>query len=69
MSNNQFISRLILFVYLVLVGFAIAMGIYSGSFWGISLALIALCASIYFITILINARKEMGDAAESMETF
>ncbi|MBS1760054.1 MAG: hypothetical protein JST23_08035 [Bacteroidetes bacterium] len=70
MLNNQFISRLIMFAFLVLVGFAIAMGIYYGSFWGIFLALIALGAGIYFINLLAKAKREIMEAEvkESMET-
>ena len=65
MSTPQVLNRIILFAFLALVGFAIAMGIYYESFLGISLALIALSACVYFIYILAKARKELEEAESS----
>lgn len=66
MSSRQLISRLIIFGFLVLVGFALAMGIYYKSFLGITLALLSLGASVYFLYIVAQARREMQERAEEL---
>jgi Na+/H+ antiporter NhaD/arsenite permease-like protein len=66
MSSRHLISRLIIFGFLVLVGFALAMGIYYKSFLGITLALLSLGAAVYFLYIVAQARREMQEAAEEM---
>ncbi len=62
MLSHTLITRIILFTFLVFVGFAIAMGIYYQSFWGITLAFIALGAVIYFISIIAKAKKALAEA-------
>lgn len=62
MSSRQLISRIIIFSFLASVGFALAMGIYYGSFLGIFLALLALGAGVYFINLLIKAKREIEEA-------
>lgn len=64
MSSRQIFSRVILFAFLALVGFALAMGFRYGSFMGILLAIVALGAGIYFIHILVKAKKELQEAEE-----
>lgn len=44
---------------MVLIGFSLAKAIYHGSFMGITLALVALGAAIYFLYILTKAKEEM----------
>lgn len=66
MSSRQLLSRLLIFGFLVLVGFALAMGIYYKSFMGITLALVSLGAAIYFLTIVARARKELQEAREEI---
>lgn len=64
MTPRQILSRVIIFAFLTLVGFALAMGFYYGSFMGITLALVALCAGIYFIHLMAKAKREMQEAEE-----
>ena len=64
MSSRQLLSRLIIFAFMVLVGFALAMGIYHKSFMGILLALLSLGAGVYFLFIIARARQEMREAEE-----
>lgn len=66
MSPRQLISRLIVFGFMILVGFALAMGIYYKSFMGITLALVSLGAGIYFLYMVARARREWQEAAEEM---
>ena len=42
---------------MVLLGFSLAKAIYHNSFMGIILALIAFGVSIYFLYVLVNAKK------------
>jgi hypothetical protein len=62
MSSRQILNRLIIFAFMVLVGFALAMGIYYKSFIGIILALVALGAGINFLYLIAKAKKEMEEA-------
>lgn len=64
MSRNQLLNRLIVFGFMVGVGFALAKAIYHNSFMGILLALVSLGAGIYFLYIVAKARKEMEEAEE-----
>lgn len=64
MLSNHIISRVILFAFLAMVGFALAMGFYYRSFLGIFLALIALGAGIYFIHLMTKAKREYLQAKE-----
>lgn len=66
MSSRQLLSRLIIFGFMILVGFALAMGIYYKSFMGITLALVSLGAGIYFLQIVAKARREMQEAREEL---
>lgn len=66
MSSRQILNRLIVFGFMVLVGFALAMGIYYKSFMGVTLALVSLGAGIYFLYIVAKARREMQEAAEEI---
>jgi hypothetical protein len=59
MLSRQFINRLIIFAFMTLVGYGLAKAIYSGSFMGIVLALVALGAGIYFLYLLAKAKEEM----------
>jgi hypothetical protein len=64
MSARQIFSRLIVFGFIILVGFALAMGIYYKSFMGITLATISLGAGVYFLYIVAKARRDMQEAEE-----
>lgn len=66
MSPRQLISRLIVFGFMILVGFALAMGIYYKSFMGITLALVSLGAGVYFLYMVAKARRELQEATEEM---
>ncbi len=64
MSRHQILNRLIVFGFMVGIGFALAKAIYHNSFMGILLALVSLGAGIYFLYIVAKARKEMEEAEE-----
>lgn len=66
MSYRQILNRLIVFGFMILVGFALAMAIYYKSFMGITLALVSLGAGIYFLYLLAKARKELKEAEEAV---
>lgn len=66
MLSRQTINRLIIFGFLILVGFCLAKAIYSGSFMGIVLALVSLGAAVYFLYILVKARQQMEAETEEI---
>lgn len=66
MSNRQLLSRIIIFTFLVLIGLALAMGIYYKSFMGVLLALVSLGAVVYFLYIAAQAKREMQEATEKL---
>ncbi|MEO7924934.1 MAG: hypothetical protein ABIR30_14720 [Chitinophagaceae bacterium] len=59
MLSRQTLNRVIILGFMVLIGFCLAKAIYTGSFWGIVLALVSLGAAIYFLYILVKVREEM----------
>ncbi|MEI9945101.1 MAG: hypothetical protein WDN26_12895 [Chitinophagaceae bacterium] len=63
MISRPTINRIIIIGFMVLVGFMLAKGIYSGSVLGIILALTSLGAGIYFLYLLVKAKQER-DAEE-----
>ena len=58
MISRTHISRLVIFAFMVLVGYSIAKAIQSQSVTGILLALISLGAGIYFLYLLAKAKQE-----------
>lgn len=58
MLSKQHINRLIIFSFMVLVGFSLAKAIYHQSVMGIILALVSLGAGVYFLYILAKAKEE-----------
>lgn len=56
---RTFFNRLIIFSFMILVGFCLAKGIANQSFLGISLALISLIAGVYFLFLLAKAKQEI----------
>lgn len=64
MLTNSFPGRLILFAFMILVGFSIAKSLYVGSVLGAILAVTSLAAGVYFIYLLLNMRgqaRQSGD--------
>lgn len=59
MLSRQTLNRLIILVFMGLVGFSLAKAIYHKSIMGIILALVSLGAGIYFLYILTKAKEEM----------
>jgi hypothetical protein len=57
--SHRLISRLIIFAFMVMVGFSLAKGIQSQSALAIILSLTSLCAGIYFIFLLAKAKEEL----------
>lgn len=66
MFSRQAINRMIIFGFMILVGFALAKAIYHKSFMGITLAVVSLGAGVYFLYILANAKKEMEEAEKAV---
>ncbi|MFN8291700.1 MAG: hypothetical protein U0U70_15695 [Chitinophagaceae bacterium] len=64
MLSRSILSRLIIFGFMILVGFALAMAIYYKSFMGVSLALVSLGAGVYFIYLMGKAKREIQEAEE-----
>ncbi len=59
MFYNHNLLRIISIAFIVLIGYALAKAFYYGSFLGIILALVSLCAVIYFFFTLTSIRKEI----------
>ncbi len=59
MLSRQTLNRIIIFSFMVLVGFSLAKAIYHKSVMGIILALVSLGAGIYFLYILAKAKEDM----------
>jgi hypothetical protein len=59
MITRQFINRLIILGFMVLVGYCLARAIQIGSFMGVVLALTSLGAAVYFLYLLVKAKEEM----------
>lgn len=63
MIPRTIINRLIIFSFLVLVGYSLAKAIQFKSVMGILLALISLGAAVYFLYLLVKIRQEQEEAA------
>ena len=59
MLSKQTLNRLIIFSFMILIGFCLAKAIYHQSIIDIILTLINLGAGIYFLYILAKAKQEM----------
>ena len=59
MDSRTIFNRLIIFGFVVLVGYSLAKAIYSNSTMGILLALTGLGAVIYFLYLVAKANYEM----------
>lgn len=64
MLSRPLLNRIIILSFMMLIGFALAMAIFYKSFMGITLALVSLGASIYFMHLLAKARREIEEAEE-----
>ncbi len=64
MLSRQTINRLIIFGFLILVGFSLAKAIYHKSIMGIILAIVSLGATIYFLYILAKAQMDVEKEQE-----
>lgn len=52
-------GRLVLIIFFVLVGYAIARSLYVGSVMGIILGIISLGACVYFIYLMLSIKAKM----------
>jgi hypothetical protein len=59
MPSRQILNRIIIFSFMVLVGFCLAKAIYHKSVMGIILAIVSLSAGVYFLYIVAKAKEEM----------
>ncbi|MEO6612197.1 MAG: hypothetical protein ABIT05_01700 [Chitinophagaceae bacterium] len=68
MLSRQTLNRVIILVFMALVGFCLAKAIYNNSFMGIVLALVSLGAAIYFLYILAKAGEDLSASALDRDT-
>lgn len=59
MLSREWINRIIIISFLMLVGTCLAKSVQLGSVLGFILALISLLAGIYFLYILAKAKQEL----------
>lgn len=59
MISRQTINKTIIIGFMVLVGFALAKGIYHKSVMGILMALVSLSTGIYFLYLMAKAKEEL----------
>lgn len=58
MISRTNINRVIIFIFMVLVGYALAKGVQVQSVTGIALSFISLGAGVYFLYLLGKAKQE-----------
>jgi hypothetical protein len=66
MFSRKALNRIIIFSFLVLVGYWLAKAFYHKSVMGIILALVSLGAGIYFLYILAKAKEELEMETENI---
>ena len=59
MLSREWINRLIVFSFMILVGICLAKSIQLGSVVGFILALVSLSAGVYFLYILAKAQQDV----------
>ncbi len=59
MLSRTTLNKIIIIIFMILIGFSLAKAIYHKSFMGITLALVSLGAAVYFLYILAKAKEEM----------
>ena len=64
MSYRTFLNRLIIFSFLVLIGFSLAKSIQYRSMPGVVLALVSLGATIYFLYLLAKTKEKAESETE-----
>ena len=67
MLTKSTLTKVLILGFMVLVGFALAMAFYYGSFIGIVLATVSLLAGIYFLYILSSAKRELAEYEAARE--
>ena len=58
MNHKPIVNRLLVILFVVLVGFSLAKSIYSQSILGMILAVVSLVAGIYFLKLLSEMKRE-----------
>lgn len=66
MISRKNINRLIIFAFMVLVGYSLAEGIRVQSVTGIILAMVSLSAGIYFLYLLAKAKEQKEQQEEAI---
>ena len=59
MISRSILNRLIVFVFMILVGYCLARGIKYQSVMGIILALTSLGAGVYFLYLLVKTKEDV----------
>lgn len=65
MLSRSLLNRIIILVFMVIVGFNLAKGFYYKSVVGIILAIVSLVAAIVFLYLLAKAKEDMEKAREN----
>jgi hypothetical protein len=65
MLSKPVVNRIIILVFMVIVGFNLAKGIYYKSVVGIILAVVSLIAAVVFLYLLARAKEEMEREREN----
>jgi general stress protein CsbA len=58
MISKPIITRIIVIVFMILVGYSLAKGIYTQSITAILLSLTSLGAGVYFLYLMLKAKEE-----------
>jgi hypothetical protein len=59
LSSRAILNRVLIFVFMILVGYCLAKAVQTRSVMGILLALTSLGAGVYFLYLLAKMRAEM----------
>ncbi len=65
MFSHTLITRAIILGFMVLVGCSLAKSIQVGSSLGLILAIVSLCAGIYFVYLLTKVREQTEEQEDS----
>jgi uncharacterized membrane protein len=65
MLSKTVVNRIIILVFMAIVGFNLAKGLYYKSVVGIILAIVSLVAAVVFLYLLAKAKEEMERSREN----
>jgi uncharacterized membrane protein len=65
MLSKTVVNRIIILVFMVIVGFNLAKGLYYKSVMGVILAVVSLIAAVVFLYLLAKAKEEVERSREN----